>query len=38
MVEIVKGMKASVDNPSNPGYATTGAKGIGYATTVTFVV
>lgn len=42
MVEIVKGMsdtapyaawknmKASVDNPSNPGYATTGAKGIGY--------
>jgi hypothetical protein len=28
MVEIVKGMKASVDNPSNPGYATTGAKGI----------
>ena len=42
MVKIVKGMsdtapyaawknmKASVDNPSNPGYATTGAKGIGY--------
>ena len=28
MVEIVKGMKASVDNPSNPGYAATGAKGV----------
>ena len=26
----LKNMKASVDNPSNPGYATTGGKGIGY--------
>ena len=25
-----KNMKASVDNPSNPGYAKTGGKGIGY--------
>lgn len=25
-----KNMKASVDNPSNPGYATIGGKGIGY--------